>query len=546
MEALTHTTVAILQIERLHAYTQCHKPIVVDGQSLDIAAVTAVSKYGILPHLTRSETIKSKVQRAAGVVQEALNRDNGSLYGVTTGVGASAFTRTREVNELQRALVNKNLNGIVPSLSTFLTKPQLGLLLPEDVMKGTVLVRLNSLIRGHSGVRWAVVEKLFRLLEEDIVPCAPKNNTISASGDLGTLAYVAGTLLGLDDLHVWHGQGADRTIHRASVVLKRVNLEPVTYGPKEAIAILNGTAASCSAAAQVIYDANVLLLAAQCLSVLSIEALRANLEPFEPFPHAVARPHPGQIEVANNIARMTKGSKLAFADYPEGDPEFKLRQDRYHIRCVPQWIGPFAENLVNATRQVDIELNSSTDNPLIDSEGQCPNNFYHAGNFQALSVGDAMDKVRHALQGIGKLLFAQHTEIVNPLMNRGLPPDCAAGEPSLDYGLKSSDLACAAYVSELGFLAGSFLPHVHSSEHHNQSINSMALASARHARNSVELLQQLTATHLYTVCQAIDLREMNIRYFSKLHALLSTELPESSRQRTPRLSPKPNQNCLRH
>jgi phenylalanine ammonia-lyase len=94
----------------------------------------------------------------------------------------------------------------------------------------------------------------------------------------------------------------------------------------------SGTAASCSAAAQVIYDANVLLLAAQCLSVLTIEALRANLEPFRPFPHVVARPHPGQIEIANNIVRMAKGSKLAFADYPEGDPEFKLRQDRYHIR----------------------------------------------------------------------------------------------------------------------------------------------------------------------------------------------------------------------
>jgi phenylalanine ammonia-lyase len=115
-------------------------------------------RYGVLPYLTRSETIKSKVRRAAEVVQEALNREDGSLYGVTTGVGASgplspfrlsvqtltlvpAFTRTREVNELQRALVNKNLNGIVPSLSTFLTNPQLGLLLPEDVMKGTVLVR---------------------------------------------------------------------------------------------------------------------------------------------------------------------------------------------------------------------------------------------------------------------------------------------------------------------------------------------------------------------------------------------------------------------
>jgi phenylalanine ammonia-lyase len=96
--------------------------------------------------------------------------------------------------------------------------------------------------------------------------------------------------------------------------------------------LYSGTAASASSAAQVLYDAFVLLLAAQAVSVLSIEALRANLEPFEPFPHTHARPHPGQIEVAENIRRMATGSKFGFVEYPEGDPEFLLRQDRYHIR----------------------------------------------------------------------------------------------------------------------------------------------------------------------------------------------------------------------
>lgn len=139
------------------------------------------------------------------------------------------------------------------------------------------------------------------------------------------------------------------------------------------------------------------------------------------------------------------------------------------IRCIPQWLGPFAENLARATDQVDIELNSVMGNPTIDPEGGFRHNPYHAGNFQALAVVDAMDKVRHAMQGVGeltadhlpvgmssyhrflcqtgKMLFAQHNEMVNPLLNRGLPPDCAAGEPNLDYGLKSSDLACAAYVA---------------------------------------------------------------------------------------------------
>ncbi|KAF8524132.1 L-Aspartase-like protein [Hysterangium stoloniferum] len=532
----THTATTLSQINALDGYINSQTTVFINGHNLDISAVVAVSRHGIIPQLVTKDEVKSRISRAAEIVQEALEKEGGSLYGVTTGVGASAFMRTTDVDELQRALVNKNLNGIIPSLTLSSKISRLNLILPEEFMRGTVMVRLNTLMRGHSGVRWCVIEKMYTLLKEDVVPCAPKNNTVRFEGDLGTLAYIAGTLLGREDVLVWHGKNEERRIKAASEVLNEIGMNSLVFGPKEAIAILNGTAASSSAAAQVLYDANVLLLATQCMSVLTMEALRANLEPFKPFPHVVARPHPGQIEVADNILRMANGSKFIFDEYPEGDPEFKLRQDRYHIRhlnislviyyysCVPQWVGPFAENLVQATRQIEIELNSTTDNPIIDPNGTYPTNVYHAGNFQALSVSDAMDKVRHAMQGVGKLLYSQHTELLNPLLNRGLPADCAAGEPNIDYGLKSSDLACAAYLSELGFLAGSFLPHVHSTEHHNQSINSMALASARHAQSSIELLQQLIATHLYTLCQALDLREMNSQYLSKLRNLFSSEL----------------------
>ncbi|KIK52489.1 hypothetical protein GYMLUDRAFT_265408 [Collybiopsis luxurians FD-317 M1] len=522
--SFSHTRVTCSAVEKVEAYVHGAEPIVVDGSRLNLAAVVAVARYNSVPELSDDEQVRSTVHRACSVIQDRLSSGR-SLYGVTTGVGASAFTRTNNVHELQNALTTANLNGILPTLSSVPSSASMRTVLDEDFMKGTVMVRLNSLIRGHSGVRWTVLEAMHKLLVHDVVPLASKNNTVSASGDLGTLAYIAGTLTGRPDLRVWYGQRSERSIRPAAEVLKDIQLEPLTYGPKEALAILNGTAASASAAALVLYDANILLLAAQGLTVMTIEALRSILEPFQPFPHVVARPHPGQIEIAENITRMAEGSKFALKEYPEGDPEFLLRQDRYHIRCAPQWFGPFAENLLRATESVTIELNSTTDNPIIDSDGQVPHNIYHAGNFQALTPAEAMDTVRHAILGIAKILYAQHSELLNPMLNRGLPPDCAAGEPNLDYGLKASDLCCSAYLSEIGYLSGSFLPHINSTEHHNQSINSMALASARHARDCVDLLRQIMATYLFTVCQAIDLREMNNRYLSKAKELFQTELP---------------------
>ncbi|KAF5392073.1 hypothetical protein D9757_003319 [Collybiopsis confluens] len=440
-----------------------------------------------VPQLSNDDEVISRVNRSCAAVHDYINRGR-SLYGVTTGVGASAATRTTKVEELQNALVSVNLNGILPTFSS----SDMRTVLDEDFMKGTLMVRLNSLTRGHSGVRWAVIEAIHKLLVHDVVPLASKNSTVRPG----------------------------RSIRPVAEVLREIQLEPLTYGPKEAIAIVNGTAASASAAALVLYDANVLLLATQALTVLSMEALRANLEPFRPFPHVDARPHPGQIEMAANVVRMAEGSKFVVREYPEGDPEFLMRQDRYHIRCSPQWLGPFAESLLRATESVNIELNSTTDNPIIDPDADASsNNIYHAGNFQALAPAEAMDAVRHAILGMGKILYAQHSELLNPVLNRGLPTDCAAGEPNIDYGLKANDMACSAYLSEIGFLSGSFLPHINSTEHHVQSINSMALASARHARDS------LIATYLYTVCQAIDLREMNTRYLARAKVLFEAELP---------------------
>ena len=199
-----------------------------------------------------------------------------------------------------------------------------------------------------------------------------------------------------------------------------------------------------------------------------------------------------------------KGSKLTRVNV---GANAVLRQDRYSIRTAPQWLGPILEDLVLAHQQISIECNSVTDNPLVTSDGE----FLHGGNFQAKAVTSAMEKVRQGLQGIGRMIFSQCTELINPVMNRGLPPNLIADDPGVSLIFKGTDLNVAALAAELGFLANP-VNHVQTAEMGNQSLNSLALISARYTHTAIEVLSQLMAAHLIAVCQALDLRAMHIQF----------------------------------
>lgn len=165
------------------------------------------------------------------------------------------------------------------------------------------------------------------------------------------------------------------------------------------------------------------------------------------------------------------------------------------------------EDLVLAHQQISIECNSATDNPLVTSEGE----FLHGGNFQAKSVTSAMEKARQGIQGIGRMLFSQCTEIINPATNRGLPPNLLAEDPSISLIFKGTDLNTASLAAELGFLANP-VNHVQTAEMGNQSLNSLALISARYTHTANGVLAQLMAAHLIAVCQALDLRAFHIQF----------------------------------
>ena len=239
--------------------------------------------------------------------------------------------------------------------------------------------------------------------------------------------------------------------------------------------------------------------------------MRGSVGSFDAFFSRV-RPHRGQCEAAANIRLFLTGSQLALGHEHEESRE-GLKQDRYALRTSPQWIGPQLEDLALAHEQVTIECNSTTDNPLVDLEG---NAIHHGGNFQAASITSAMEKTRCCLHMFGRMLFSQCTELINPAMNNGLPPNLAADDPSTSYMMKGADINVAAYTSELAYLANPVSSHVQTAENGNQAINSLAFISARYTHMAIDCLSMICATYLYALCQALDIRAMDRGYLGAI------------------------------
>ncbi|XP_013408364.1 phenylalanine ammonia-lyase 2-like [Lingula anatina] len=381
------------------------------------------------------------------------------------------------------------------------------------MVRAVMVTRANCLAKAYSGVRPDVVQLLVAMINNDIVPIVPLRGSVSASGDLMPLGYIAAAMIGREDINVMvRGQ-----IMPCPVALKEANLEPLVMGPKEGLAIINATSFAAGTAAQTIYEANIAVLLTQICTGLAVEALQGKMESFHPVHHACLQ-HVGLKEVSNNMLKILDGSRLAVSTLEMHLPDTygSLKQDRYSIRTAPQWLGPVIETLKEACRRINVELNCANDNPVIDHR---TDTIAHGGNFQGETLSITLDQTRQALQVCGKLLLAQLQEIVNHRINHDLPPNLCGSDVNLDFGFKGADTAMASYMSELDHLANPMSNHVLSAECQNQSVNSMALVSSRLTREALEILQMMLANHLCLLCQALDLRYLRNEVISSMRKM---------------------------
>ncbi|KAJ5604860.1 hypothetical protein N7510_010014 [Penicillium lagena] len=514
-----HMNATLQLLGRLRDLRDNKQNIVLNGSNLDIASIVAVARHCVEPTISTDQLLAKRLEISVNTLADAISQKC-VIYGVNTGFGGSADTRTNELIDLQTHLLQFTQSGIITAADkdpASNSERESSHVMPLTWIRAAIVVRANQNLRGHSAIRKCVLKSLIDLLHNGITPLIPLRGTISASGDLMPMAYIAGAIMGNPDVFVQVGKGAQARVMPSSEALKMSGLSPSGLGPKEGLGLINGTAPSVAVASLALYDAQQLALLSQMLTAFTSECLSGNLEWARPFVHAT-RPHAGQIEVASNIRRFLKGSKFVVGLESQKTSGDGLCQDRYSTRTAPQWIGPYLEDLLLAQHQLEVELNSTSDNPLVDTSKQddgSSGKVYTGGNFQAATVTSAMDKARLAIQMIGRMLWSQVTEMINPATNNGLEANLNATSQE-SFTMKGIDINMSAYMSELAALAHPVSAHVMSAEMHNQGINSLALISARRTMEAVDLLAHMSACHLYVSCQAVEIRANHVRFLSAL------------------------------
>ena len=472
-----------------------------DGQSLTIEDVVSVARQLREVSYLLSPDAVTRIEASNALKQELIATKQ-PIYGVTTGFGDSCKRQIspEKAVDLQRNMVLFHLNGTGP------------ISLPE-VARATMLIRANCLARGNSALRVEVVNRLLYYLEQDILPMIPERGSVGASGDLVPLCYLASALIG--EGNVWH-KGIVRDVRE---VLAELGQEPLILEAKEGLALINGTSFMSAFATLATVDAMELAFVADLCTAMAAEALCGNRGHFAPFIHE-QKPHQGQIISAQRIFSLLEGSQLArthqqilAANEPLSDLTYlELNhsiQDKYSLRCAPHIIGVLYDTITWVRRWVEVEINSSNDNPLFDVDTR---NVHSGGNFYGGHIVQAMDSLKVAVANIADLLDRQLELIVDEKFNRGLTPNLIAYvekddyEMGLHHGFKGMQIACSALTAEALKLSNPVSVFSRSTEAHNQDKVSMGTIAARDARSIVELVQQVAAIHLLALCQAMDLR----------------------------------------
>ncbi len=416
-----------------------------------------------------------RLERSRGLVDQAVAAGE-TIYGINTGFGKLANVRVPagQLDQLQVNLIRSHAAGV-------------GSPLPIDVVRAAMLLRANVLLRPTSGVRPALVEALVALLNTGIVPRVPEQGSVGASGDLAPLSHIAMVLLGEGEV-LGAGDG------RAEKALAGAGLKPFRFAPKEGISFINGTQAQTALLALLVHDAEVLWRSAIGAAAMSLEALRGTPTPLDPRIHA-ARPHPGQLRAADLMRDLLAESEIR-ESHRENDPRV---QDAYSLRCTPQVMGAVADAIRFARETARIELNASTDNPLVFDDGSV----LSGGNFHGQPVAQALDFLAIALTTLQAISERRVERLVNPDLSQGLPAFLTR-DPGLSSGFMMVQITAASLVAESRSLCHPASPGSIPTDANQEDFVPMGMAAAFKANRILANAQRVVAAELLCAAQGLE------------------------------------------
>ena len=450
--------------------------LMLDGQSLTITDVVRAARDPACRVGVRPSAL-SALEASRGRVEAALASGQ-TIYGINTGFGKLANVRIApgDLDRLQVNLIRSHAAGV-------------GQPLAAEVVRGLMILRANVLLRPTSGVRPALVESLVALLNAGLIPLVPEQGSVGASGDLAPLSHVALVLMGEGEV-LLAGQRVP-----AATALPAAGLAPHRFAPKEGLAFINGTQAQTAILALVVHDAEVLWRSAVGAAAMSLEALRGTPTPLDERIHA-ARPHAGQIEAARLMRALLADSAIR-ASHREDDPRV---QDAYSLRCTPQVLGAVWDAIAFAARTASIELNASTDNPLVFENGDV----LSGGNFHGQPVAQALDFLAVALTTLQAISERRVERLVNPDLSQGLPAFLTA-DPGLSSGYMMVQITAAALVAESRTLAYPASIGSIPTDANQEDFVPMGMGAAYKARRILDNAMHVVAAELLCAGQGLEL-----------------------------------------
>lgn len=460
------------------------KDVIIDGETLRIKDVVAVARHNAA--VAVPEKTKEKVRKSREAL-ERLIKEKKTIYGVTTGFGAfgNIAIMQRDLKQLQVNLIRSHSSGVGRPMS-------------REATRALMLLRANTLAKGHSGIRVETLETLVQMINKGVHPVIPEKGSVGASGDLTPLSHMVLVMMG-------EGEAEYKdVVMSGKEAMKKASISPVTLESKEGVALNNGTQMMTAIAALTVYNADKLVRSAEVAAAMSLEALCGIIDAFDERIHRI-RPHKGQVESAKNVRRLLSGSRLV-KPAREAVKQGRYPQDPYSLRCIPQVLGSVRDAIGHVRRVVEVEINSATDNPLVFAEDkEC----LSGGNFHGQPISAAMDYLAIALTTMGNFSERRAARLIDESLSRGLPPFMIPGntKKGLQSGFMTLQYTAAALASENKALAHPASVDSIPTSANFEDFVSMGSIAARKAAEILRNVEYIIAIELLLASQGIEFRE---------------------------------------